>query len=249
MKAFLAVVTAILSLLVFLAIVLNEELRKWEFYPIAVLSLVDFTTAFFAYPLVEFDNFLAHHHTDDLDNYFTENDLDEYIDRKVQNDPLFFEALTEPYKILLKLAVVLPRDYAFSTSCVPWFILHRLNEYVFGPFMLIMAVERFIMVVRPFDAKSLVTAERRKFVNLLTSIVILTVSLSDVTARYLMGLKGFSCTTGFTERGWTAFATALIFFALPAICNLILYNKVITALLKSNTRYQKRNASTTLKVK
>ena len=249
MKVFLAVVSAILSLLVFLAIVLNEELRKWEFYPIAVLSLVDFTTALFAYPLVQFDNFLARQHADGLDKYFTQNDLGEYIDKKVQNDPLLFEALTEPYKILLKLTVILPKDYAFSTGCVPWFILHRLNEYVFGPFMLIMAVERFIMVVRPFDAKRLLTAERRKFVNLLTSIVILTVSLSDVTARYLMDLKGSSCTIGFTERGWTAFGTALVFFALPAICNLIFYTKVITAFLKSNTRYQKRNASNTLKVK
>ena len=80
----------------------------------------------------------------------------------VESDPIFFEVLKKPYKILLRLAFAFPQTYAFQTSYIPWFILHRVNEYVHVPFMLIMAFEGFVMVMKPFGVRRLFTDERRK---------------------------------------------------------------------------------------
>ena len=73
----------------------------------------------------------------------------------------FFHVLGGVYEAILKLTPFFHR-YSFVTKCVPWYILHRLNEYFYGPVILGLAAERYIMVVYPFRAKALLTTNNRE---------------------------------------------------------------------------------------
>ena len=198
---------AFISFCILTAILANDELRKITMYPIALLSSIDFITNLYAIPMIQFEIHLGRYDLHVNDNNFP---YKQFVNAIYESRDLFFDLFDKPYKLMLTLGYLFG-NHLFILSCVPWFILHRLTEYFYGPILSLVAVERYIMTCRPFDAKRLLTDPNRKRVLVILTVSLLTISLVDCVVRYKLGQFYWFCTTGYASNNYLGVVTSVIF--------------------------------------
>ncbi|XP_075258362.1 uncharacterized protein LOC142350400 [Convolutriloba macropyga] len=105
MTALCSLVSATLSLYIVTAICMNQELKKWQFYPLALISTIDFMTSMFAIPFILFDVHIAssigpnYEYYDDNDDILVAHASISYN----VNDYFFFDVFSIVYKALLNV--------------------------------------------------------------------------------------------------------------------------------------------------
>ena len=84
---------------------MNQELKKWQFYPLALISTIDFMTSMFAIPFILFDVHIAssigpnYEYYDDNDDILVAHASISYN----VNDYFFFDVFSIVYKALLNV--------------------------------------------------------------------------------------------------------------------------------------------------
>ena len=148
---------AILSVCNFLAILFTDDLRRLEFYPVALLSVVDIITCSFAFPLA----LLQPAYGDYLKKYeYVKTNYDDFFEQ--QNS--FFHLQDVIHLEIIKFTEIV-NEHNFIFRCVPLFFLMRVNEFCYGTVMFFNAYERYILILRPNESKKLLSAKRRRKVS------------------------------------------------------------------------------------
>ena len=113
----------------------------------------------------------------------------------MQFGPIAWKSLTETLYIVLfgikRIKTILPSVISAHSALTRWLCLchlasARLNELCTGPVLLVMAVERFIMVVYPFKAQLILTTKYYTLSLLALIVVTLSVSVVETVLREIM---------------------------------------------------------------
>ena len=116
--------------------------------------------------------------------------------------------------------------YPFFTSCLPWFVLHRVNEYCYGPILAGLAFERYLLVLRAAEAKTYLSEINRKRAYVIVTSFIASCVIGDGIGRYLMGYQKWLCTFAYSKSAWDGILSAILFYFFPAIITTISYIKI-----------------------
>ena len=114
---------------------MNQELRQWQFYPLALISIVDFMTSMFAIPFILFDVHIAssigpnYGYYDDNDDILVAHSSISYN----VNDYFFFDVFSIVYRALVNVddtikhhpfvfrelfPLTVPQNQNFKTDCI-----------------------------------------------------------------------------------------------------------------------------------
>ena len=220
---------------------MNEELCKITMFPIALLSTIDFITNVYAVPMIQFEI-----HVGRYELYLAKNNYpyQQIVNQAYEARDLFFDLFDKPYKLMLTLGYLFG-NHLFILSCVPWFILHRVNEYFYGSILSFVAIERYILICRPFDAKRLLTDTNRKRVLMILTGLLMMLTFVDLFLRYKFGQYYWSCVIGFTSKNYFGSITFAIFFVVPFFLVSFLNLNIIRALLNQKQE-KERNLNLTV---
>ena len=102
--------------------------------------------------------------------------------------------------------------YPFFTSCLPWFVLHRVNEYCYGPILASFAIECYLLVLRAAEAKRYLSEINRKRAYVIVTSFIASCVIGDGIGRYLMGYQKWLCTFAYSKSAWDGILSAILFY-------------------------------------
>ena len=117
------------------------------------------------------------------------------------NSPLLFAYAIPVYSKLRLFLQALIGDYVtenmspFWYQCVPSLFMIRLSEYGFGICSVVIAYERYILVVKAAEKDSILTSRKRKLIYSISTLIILGSFAAD--AIYAKIMNYFQCWFGF----------------------------------------------------
>ena len=141
----------------------------------------------------------------------------------------------------------------FWMDCFPLILFLRVPEYFTGLITLALALERYILIVKPFRASELLTKRNRVISYSILTLTGITFSVLDVTVRlprYAIGeyqiQRCFSGPFGTTDesKAISMLVLTLFFYAIPAVGSLGLYFQVIRVLSKKKTNVSRNRVLT-----
>ena len=210
-----------------LALSTTKDLRKLNFYPILLQAFCDLLGSGVA-GLVHYIGVANLMNSDLRQNtklfqVFVSDGLTSFV--KEVNRKAWQE---EKYRIL-----------DFWINCVPQYLLVRFTEYSTGPITLVLAFERFLMVVKPFSYKSVINRRKRSIMYIILTSTILSITVLDLVSRYFSYTAYSDCSYGFLGRKcsrlYFMFSTSFVFFIIPGTVSLILYAITFYKLLRKKT--------------
>ncbi len=141
----------------------------------------------------------------------------------------------------------------FWVHCFPSVLFIRVPEYFTGLLTLVLALERYILVVHPFSANELLTKRNRTvcysiltLVSVLCCVVDVGIRINHYEASPKDSILCYLSPLGrnLTSANNSALIIGLFTYAIPAVVSLSLYLKVILVLLKKKTNVSRNRVLT-----
>ena len=132
-----------------------------------------------------------------------------------------------------------------SAPCAVLFFAFRLNEFSTGICIMILAIERYILTCRPFDAKTYLRQRNRLLIYLVASVFIAvccTVFLANHKSSHISFGLEVACVNIRSEfiQKFSFWARISVCFVIPAAISAGLYTRTIIVLLESK-HHRERN--------
>ena len=160
--------------------------------------------------------------------------------RDNKSEQLFTYGLSVYSKFRLFLQALLGDFVAENMSpfwyrCVPSLFMIRLFEYGFGICSVVIAYERYILVVKAAEKDSILTSRKRKLIYSITTLIILGSFAADViyakTMNYIYCWFGYRVNTSSHMIRIPNLCITFVYAVIPALCCVYFYKEIATILL------------------
>ena len=220
-KAFVAVISLWLDVYLLCCFLFSTDLRKLENYPLFMLSLIDL--------LVTGPGFLG--------QFITR----QFIILSEVKSPLLFAYAVPVYSKMRLFLQALIGDYVaknlnpFWYQCVPSLFMIRLSEYGFGICSVVIAYERYILVVKAAEKDSILTSRKRKLIYSISTLIILGSFAADAiyakTMNYIKCWFGFRVNTSSHMIRIPNLCITFVYAVIPALSCVYFYKEIAAILL------------------
>ncbi|XP_075246595.1 uncharacterized protein LOC142340070 isoform X2 [Convolutriloba macropyga] len=224
-----------MNLYLVVAVLAWKKLRKLQYYPVFLMAFGDLMTSGFA----AFLNFLV----ENSSQYSDENSIGflKFEKLDVWNNYYYNWYSYGSWSF----------SHLYWLTCFPLVLYHRVNEYVTGLCMLVLATERFIIFCKPEKVDVLLTVGKRKLLYTIMTVTLIGLTAFEILYRYYTFeiYQYLNCSYGFLPGDHASFlsmiGTGVVFFIIPAGFSLVMYVAILFVLFNAEGE-RKRNRLVTI---